>query len=178
MLRCWFRRQANRVVHNNNSNNNTIRLVGSDAWKSASGKLLAADQVTIAQMGDLHPRFPSPIVQAKTIVFHDCDKNFIFYWMKSENFPHCTDILLASHPCDPDVFSRFCALRHPDVWSDAAPPTIWMRSHYFDRYRQRWAPDQQNVKKMTAEQEEQMAAADRRAADDPPIVDWHKWLND
>ena len=59
-------------------------------------------------MGDLHPFRPAPVFRsARTLFLTNCDKNFVYYWLRRDVFPAVRDVYLDSHPCEYDVLCRF-----------------------------------------------------------------------
>lgn len=104
----------------------------SPEWESLKGKTVMNNTVEISGMGDIHPFKNGPIFDSETVYLTSCDKNFIYYWMNTRNFPKVKTLYLFSHPCEPDVMHRF-----PDT-------QIYLGESYLT-YKKRWVNDLDNV---------------------------------
>lgn len=95
-------------------------------WASIGN--VQTDILHFREMWDIHP-FKGPVINAETIVFENCDKNFVFYWAIPRVLPIAQRVYLFSHPCEPDVFRT---LNRMGV-------TTYM-DEYWRRYAEKWAP--------------------------------------
>jgi hypothetical protein len=92
-------------------------------------KNVQTDIVHFNKMWDIHP-FKGPVIDARTAVFDDCDKNFVFYWTLPRVLPTAKTVYLLSHPCEPDVF-----------WTlDKMGATVFLHE-FWSNYAARWAPE-------------------------------------
>jgi hypothetical protein len=82
-------------------------------WSSLTNHRILNPCVQITGCVDIHPYPKGPIFDATTVHIADCDKNFVFYWLKHSTFPRIRQIYLASHPCEPEVFYRFPQANFP-----------------------------------------------------------------
>ena len=81
-------------------------------WLTIEGKVLTERIVEINQCGNIHPYNNGPVFSVTTKVFlMNCDKNFIYYWLKTKTFPTVEDIYLFSHPCAQRTAQR--RVKHP-----------------------------------------------------------------
>ena len=86
-------------------------LVQGRSWVTSLRKIPNAPIFYARQCGDFAPSallatFGSyPVIRASTVVFDDCDKNFVSYWMREAVFPDARLIILNSHPCDSGIVS-------------------------------------------------------------------------
>ena len=92
-------------------------------------KQVQTDVVHFDQMWDIHP-FKGPVIDARTAIFDNCDKNFVFYWMLPRVLPTLKTVYLWSHPCEPDVFRVL----------DKMGATVFLHEDWA-RYAPRWAPE-------------------------------------
>lgn len=51
-------------------------------------------------------------VNAHTVFFLYCDKNFTYNVMEKRNFPSLKNVVLWSHPCDDSIFRRFPEVKY------------------------------------------------------------------
>jgi hypothetical protein len=125
---------------NRYTNLNPIVIIdGSEQWNSFKGKTIINKTIHITNMGDLHPyvdgvSFPNTV----TIFLTHCDKNFVYYWLNKTTFPNVKTIYLRCHPCEHDVLHRF-------------PESNIYLSDYYSIYKDRWAPENNNVELTTSE---------------------------
>jgi len=112
-----------------------LRICGK-AFINTKGLKFDNRVVDLVGCGDIHPfRQPGPIFeQADTLFIRDCNKNFVYYWLKPSIFPNVKNIYLASHPCEPMIFNQ---------WE--ANTTIYL-SEFYSGYKLRWAKNNLNVK--------------------------------
>jgi len=105
---------------------------GSEIWSDLNGKIVKNPTVILQGFGDIHPyRSNEPRFLANKIFIHNCDKNFVYYWVSKDIFPNIKELYLLSHPCEP------CVLRQEI-------PYIYL-ANWFSRYKNRWADDRDNV---------------------------------
>lgn len=115
---------------------------GRETWTSHENKTIQRNLVVIKHMGDIHPTSQKPKFECETLVLDQCDKNFVYYWLDSGVFPNVRNIFLLSHPCEPNVFSRWYNIQK--YYPSKTIPNIFL-AHYYERYKNRWADDMDNV---------------------------------
>lgn len=103
-----------------------LLVTGDQQW--ASLKNVKTDILHFRGMWDIHP-FNGPVVDAKIVVFDDCDKNFVYYWAIPRVLPSAKHVYLFSHPCEPVVFRTL----------NKMGVTVRMNEHW-QHYAMRWAP--------------------------------------
>lgn len=111
-------------------------------WHQHLGKTIDFEMVVIKNMGDIHPFSDGPVFNCKTVVVERCDKNFVYYWLNHKTFPNVTNIFLLSHPCEPNLFLRWYYIQKYS--QNATIPNIYL-SHWYSRYKDRWASEMENV---------------------------------
>lgn len=82
---------------------------------SKEDKIIKHGTVVFDKCPDIHPfgQGNNPLFpNTKNVVFDRCDENFVYYWLNKQTFPDLSYIFLNSHPCEPNVFHRFCS-KHP-----------------------------------------------------------------
>jgi len=94
----------------------------------ASTKNVSVDLVHFREMGDTHP-FQGPVINARTVVFENCDKNFVYYWAIPRVLPSARYVYLFSHPCEPLVFQTLNKMG-----------VLISIDEYWQRYAEKWAP--------------------------------------
>ncbi|ARF07988.1 hypothetical protein Catovirus_1_38 [Catovirus CTV1] len=77
-----------------------------------------------------HPKFS----EAENVVVYNCDKNYVYYYIKDDLFPKINNLYLISHPCEPAFFSRFNNSNQKIFLAD-----------YYKSYQSRWAPEKENL---------------------------------
>ena len=101
-----------------------IRVIGNRAWRSLQS--LKAPITAIEDCGNIRPYdLGRPIIESPVVVINNCNKNFIYYWMKPSILTKVQTIYLGSHPCELAVLQRF------------SPETEILISDRFSRYG-RW----------------------------------------
>ena len=124
-------------------NNIKILKVGHREWcELLSDETYNHEVIIMYLCGDIHPNKPHPkFPNAKTIFLFDCNKNFVYYWLRPVIFPLVKNIYLMSHPCESSVAPRF---RNKNV-------TIYVQTeryeHYNDKFH-KWFTDLDYVKPM------------------------------
>jgi len=111
------------------------------AWKQLSGKHVVGHRLTIMKdLGYILPFKPTPIITSKQIVLHNCDKNFVYYWLLPLEtvFPNVDCILLNSHPCEFRVLNMLQKKKHINVYLTKR----WWK------YKERWVPGATNFYKI------------------------------
>lgn len=98
-----------------------------------------------------NPSFPD----TKNVVFDRCDKNFVYYWLNKQTFPDLSYIFLNSHPCEPNVFHRFCS-KHPDKRVPIFLGEQWRR--YYERWG--WFQSERIKNLMLVPRDEMMVVID------------------
>lgn len=99
------------------------------AWEGL--KTVSPATCILSQLGDIQPYKNGPVIKAPTVVFDNCDKNFVNYWLNGRTFPFMNTLVMHSHPCDPGVV-RWMAKR----------PHIQISVHQnWYRYINRWCHD-------------------------------------
>lgn len=79
----------------------------------------------------------------KTLFFHNCDKNFVYYNINTKKFPNLQNFYCISHPCDFSVMHRFA--NKPDY-------NGYLTSLYYHKYLNIWwHPTTRHVKELTDE---------------------------
>lgn len=79
----------------------------------------------------------------KTLFFHNCEKNFVFYNLNSKKFPNLEKLYCLAHPCDFAVMHRFA--NKPEY-------TGYLTTPFYRRYLNRWwYPTTRHVKELTDE---------------------------
>ena len=61
--------------------------------------------------------------RCKTLVMHDCDKNFFYYWAKRGRFPNVEHVVVNGHPAD---YDRHLLFYHDNI----RPPMFWVHKSY------------------------------------------------
>jgi len=109
-------------------------------WKGLSGKIVNEPLTIMKDLGDILPFIPKPIIKSKQIVFHNCDKNFVYYWLLPLEtvFPCVNSVLLNSHPCEKDVLKKLQQKKHVNVY---------LTSRWW-QYKERWVPNAENFYKV------------------------------
>jgi hypothetical protein len=75
-------------------------------WQDLAGKTIKNSAVVIRDYGDIHPFKNGPEFHARIAYVIDCDKNFVYHWIKRSVFPRLKILCLLSHPCKPEVLRR------------------------------------------------------------------------
>lgn len=97
--------------------------------------VISYPRVIFDRCGDIHPRSQLSFPQVTSVCLYRCDKNFVYYWLHGGIFPNLVHIDLLSHPCEPDVLSRFTC-------------PIQMDQHYF---KPQWTTSQPHVSVISAD---------------------------
>lgn len=112
-----------------------VKLNGKNMqWNALKKKRINNKVVILGNFGDIHPFRNGPVFMAETVYIEWCDKNFIYYWIDETTFPHAKELYLMAHPCEPETLWR--EFNH-----------IYLTERFF-QYKQRWAPEQDNVTMM------------------------------
>jgi len=98
---------------------------------SLARKKIHNKNVVLSRYGDISPEIDHPVFTGKNIFLHECDKNFVAYWLRKRVFPNAESIYLASHPCEPWVLS-------------SAFKNIYLHESYM-RYKDRWWSHLDNI---------------------------------
>jgi len=106
-------------------------------WRNLKGEVIDKEFVILSLMGDIHPFPNTPILNCETVWIRYCDKNFVYYWLTRETFPKIKNIILDSHPCEPNVFNRW--------YNNQSPPNIFVANRYKNKVN-RWADHMSNVR--------------------------------
>ncbi|CAH6420003.1 Hypothetical protein HVR_LOCUS1056 [uncultured virus] len=112
----------------------------SSLWSGLKGKTIRNSTVILKGFGDIHPFNNGPKFLANTLFVHNCDKNFVYYWVNKSVFPNMKKLYLMSHPCEPEVLNQRI-------------DRIYLANSYL-RYKNRWAPRCNNVTMMEYEKME------------------------
>ena len=126
------------------------KILGKDFVK-LSGNVSTFSKIIFTQCGDIHPFSNHPIFNdTKYVYMKNCDKNFVFYWLRRNIFPNAIKIYLDSHPCEPDVLHRFSKIdkNHFLVgggYCDPADGVSIILTENYKRYKNRWANELDNV---------------------------------
>jgi hypothetical protein len=104
------------------------RIVVTCDQQLATLKNVKTDILHFQEMWDIHP-FQGPVIDAETVIFDDCNKNFVFYWAIPRVLPTAKYVYLFSHPCEPDVFGTL----------NRMGTTIYLKDCW-GRYARQWAP--------------------------------------
>lgn len=83
----------------------------------------------------------------KTLIFNNCDKNFVYYNVSSRKFPVLETIISNSHPCDWDVLRRF--KDNPDY-------EAYLIDKYYSKYENRWYKFDTYIKSISPDKYEKM----------------------
>lgn len=115
---------------------------GRNEWYLLTNKTINRNIVILKQMGDIHPTQHKPKFNCETLILDQCNKNFVYYWLDSGIFPDVQNIFLLSHPCEPNIFSRWYNVQK--YYPNKIVPNIFL-AHYYERYKNRWANEMENV---------------------------------
>lgn len=108
---------------------------GAAEWFALRDKRLLNAAVVLEYMGDIHPEFQCRI-DAKRVLVKNCDKNFVYYWLKPQStLADTTELYLNSHPCEGNVLW---------AWGNCPGKKLFLHEHYAT-YKERWAHDIDNV---------------------------------
>jgi hypothetical protein len=100
-------------------------------WGDLTGKTIKNSTIVIRNYGDIHPFKDGPEFHAESAYIVDCDKNFVYYWVRKSVFPKLKHLYLLSHPCEPAVLHR--DFEH-----------IYLSSGLYG-YKHRWADNLTNI---------------------------------
>ena len=79
----------------------------------------------------------------KTLFFHNCEKNFVYYNLNTKKFPNLEKMYCLAQPSDFSVLHRFAA--KPDY-------TGYLISPYYRQYLNKWwYPTTRHIKEITEE---------------------------
>lgn len=67
--------------------------------------------------------------KAKTVIFNNCDANFLYYNFTKQKFPMLETFYTNTHPCGPTVLARF---------ADKPEYQSYLTSNYYKKYLNRW----------------------------------------
>ncbi len=79
----------------------TLRINTSKAWYKL--ETVAPVKCILSKLGDIHPYQHGPVIQAQTVIFDQCDKNFVRYWLNNTTFPRLKKLILHSDHTDSSV---------------------------------------------------------------------------
>lgn len=105
----------------------TLLIKTNEAW--ANLKTVSPAICVLSQLSDISAE--RPIVQAHTVVFDNCDKNFVYYRLNDRTFPCMTTLILHSHPCDPKIVQWMAKQHHMRI--------LVHENRYY--YINRWCPN-------------------------------------
>lgn len=108
---------------------------GCGEFEKLRGLVLNENFVCVESIGNIGPFNDGPIINCKTLILNDCDKNFIYHWNNRKTFPIVENIFLLSHPCEYDVFHR---------WGEQPQVNIFISPQY-QRYIDKWAHNVKNI---------------------------------
>ena len=83
-----------------------VKITHDDFCRIAENTTVNGKSIVFDKCGDIHP-FNVVFKEAETVVYNDCDKNFVYYWLKQSVLPSVKHVYLISHPCEPEVFYRW-----------------------------------------------------------------------
>ena len=86
-----------------------LHVDGSE-WHRLRGCEINYPVTLIHGCGNIHLFEKRPRFFSDTVILSENDKNFIYYWLRQDNFPLVKRIVLDSHPCAPEVLDRFANL--------------------------------------------------------------------
>jgi len=114
--------------------NSAAHVRGRIEWRGLADRCVQNNALVISSMDDIHPTFACR-VQARDVLVHECDKNFVFYWCTPRTLIGTERLFLNAHPCEQSLLSTWGA--HPD--------RVLFLHERWAAYKDRWAADIPNV---------------------------------
>lgn len=108
-------------------------ITGNEEFYNLQDAMYTNREVVFDKVGDIKPNSYPIFPNCKTLKFNNCDKNFVFYWLRAVVFPNVETVYMHSHPCEPQIFSRL-----------DTNVKIYVHTKY-ERYVKRWADGKTNI---------------------------------
>lgn len=93
-----------------------------------------ANNILIIGMPDFHPLNGPIFLNCNKLILHQCDKNFVYYWLRKYYFPKLEYVYCNSHPCGPAVLNR---MKHENI-------NLVLSKHY-SSFKNKWACNNSNI---------------------------------
>lgn len=74
----------------------TLLITNRSEWTSL--RCVSPSFCVLSRLSDIHPCCDGPAIDAETVVFDFCDRDFVHNWLNDRTFPSVNKLVLASHP--------------------------------------------------------------------------------